>query len=107
MMEERKEILYQDIPHFPVSTVEGHSGSLIEGKLNGIPVLVLSGRFHIYEGYSPSRIIFPIRVLHAFGIRKLVISNMAGGLKEGMQEGDICIISDHINLMGTNPAHRF
>lgn len=94
---------YQDIPHFPVSTVEGHPGLLLTGGLKGRQVAVFKGRFHLYEGYSPQEVIFPIRVMQALGIKKIIVSNAAGGLHSRFSPGDIMIIQDHINLTGQNP----
>jgi purine-nucleoside phosphorylase len=90
---------YEKIPHFPVSTVEGHAGKLILGKLGETPVLVMQGRFHFYEGYSMDEVTFPIRVMKLLGIGKLMVSNAAGGMNPDFTIGDIMIIKDHINLM--------
>jgi len=90
---------YASIPHFPVSTVEGHEGKLISGRLGTVPVLVMQGRFHYYEGYSMSEVIFPIRVMKFLGIKTLVVSNAAGGMNPDFEIGDIMVINDHINLM--------
>ncbi len=98
-----KEIAYSNIPHFPVSTVEGHSGHLIIGKLGGRQVIAMQGRFHFYEGWSMEEIAFPIRVMKLLGIKMLIVSNASGGLNPDFNVGDIMIITDHINLMGTNP----
>jgi purine-nucleoside phosphorylase len=94
---------YQDIPHFPVSTVEGHPGQLLIGDLNGREVAVFKGRFHLYEGYSPQEVSFSIRVMQALGIKRFIVSNAAGGLNSRFSSGDIMIIRDHINLTGRNP----
>jgi purine-nucleoside phosphorylase len=94
-----KVIDYKEIPHFPVSTVEGHAGNLILGKLKNIPVLMMQGRFHFYEGYSMEEVTFPIRVMKLLGIGTLVVSNAAGGMNPEFKIGDIMIINDHINLM--------
>ncbi len=94
---------YKDIPNFPVSTVKGHSGRLIFGKLSGSKVVALQGRFHFYEGYSMQEVTFPIRVFKELGIRVLILSNASGGLNPDFSVGDIMFIEDHINLMGTNP----
>jgi purine-nucleoside phosphorylase len=96
-------ISYEEIPHFPVSTVEGHAGRLIFGKLGGKRVLAMQGRFHYYEGYSMQEITFPVRVMKAMGADVLVVSNACGGLNPLYRPGDIMIITDHINLLGTNP----
>jgi purine-nucleoside phosphorylase len=90
---------YQGIPHFPVSTVEGHAGKLISGRLGNTKVLVMQGRFHFYEGYTMQEVIFPIRVMKLLGIKTLVVSNAAGGMNPDFQIGDIMVINDHINLM--------
>lgn len=94
---------YHDIPNFPVSTVKGHSGKLIFGSLNGKHVVAMQGRFHFYEGYSMQEVTFPIRVFIALGIRKLLVSNAAGGMNPDFKIGDLVFINDHINLMPTNP----
>ena len=98
-----QEILYKDIPHFPISTVQGHAGKLILGKLGGKEVLAMQGRFHFYEGYSMDEITFPIRVMKLLGITHLFVSNASGGLNPDFQIGDLVAISDHINMFGTNP----
>ncbi|MDD2525210.1 MAG: purine-nucleoside phosphorylase [Bacteroidales bacterium] len=102
-MEVKEVIRYQDIPHFPVSTVEGHEGKLICGMLAGKPVLVMSGRFHYYEGYSMKEVTFPVRVMQQLGIRYLFLSNAAGGLNPLFQMGDVMLITDHINYFPENP----
>ncbi len=102
-IEIEKEIPYPDIPHFPVSTVEGHQGKLIFGKLNGREVVVLSGRFHYYEGYSPDQVVFPIRVMKMLGVETLLLSNAAGGMNRAFKVGDLMIITDHISLFIVNP----
>jgi purine-nucleoside phosphorylase len=94
---------YRDIPHFPVSTVEGHPGQLLTGDIKGREVAVLKGRFHLYEGYSPQEVTFPIRVMQALGIKRFIVSNAAGGLSSRFSSGDIMVIQDHINLTGQNP----
>lgn len=96
-------IPYENIPHFPVSTVEGHQGSLIVGKLNGVSIIAMKGRFHYYEGYSAQQCTFPIRVMHALGIKQLVLSNASGGVNDNFEIGDIMLINDHINLLPDNP----
>ena len=96
-------IPYEKIPHFPISTVEGHQGSLIIGKLNGIAIVAMKGRFHYYEGYSAQQCTFPIRVLHALGIKQLILSNASGGVNNTFEIGDIMLINDHINLLPDNP----
>lgn len=97
------EIKYSDIPNFPVSTVEFHSGKLIYGTLEGKKVIVMQGRFHLYEGYSLQEITFPIRILKALGIQKLFISNAAGAINLNFKKGDLMLIEDHINLQGSSP----
>jgi purine-nucleoside phosphorylase len=94
---------YEEVPHFPVSTVTGHRGRLVFGSLAGKAVMALQGRFHFYEGYGPKEITFPIRVMAAMGVRTLVISNAAGGLNPLFRPGDLMLIRDHINLTGQNP----
>jgi purine-nucleoside phosphorylase len=93
-------IPYSEIPHFPVSTVEGHVGRLVVGELEGQQVLVMQGRGHHYEGYSPQQIGFPIRVMQVLGIGILMVTNAAGGLNPAFQAGDLMLITDHINLIG-------
>jgi purine-nucleoside phosphorylase len=94
---------YQDTPHFPVSTVESHTGRLLFGELAGQPVMAMQGRFHLYEGYSPAEVTFPIRVMQALGVRRLIVTNAAGGLNPAFRPGDMMLITDHINLTGENP----
>ena len=98
-----KTIDYADIPNFPVSTVEGHKGQLIFGKLGGRNVLAMQGRFHFYEGYNMQEVAFPARVMNALGIKTLVVSNASGGLNPGFRVGDLMMINDHINMFGDNP----
>jgi purine-nucleoside phosphorylase len=102
-MEEVLSIPYADIPHFPISTVEGHSGALLLGKMGGRRVAVLSGRFHYYEGYTPGQVVFPIRVLRKLGVGTLLISNAAGGMNAGFRVGDLMLIRDHISFFIVNP----
>jgi len=94
---------YRDIPHFPVATVQGHAGRLLFGDIEGRPVVVMQGRFHLYEGYSPAQVAFPVRVMQAMGVRRLVVTNAAGGLNPAFRTGDLMAITDHINLTGENP----
>jgi purine-nucleoside phosphorylase len=96
-------ISYRDIPHFPVSTVEGHSGQLIFGNINGKKVVAMAGRFHYYEGYTTEQVVFPIRVLKFLGIKTLLISNAAGGINTSYKVGDLMIIKDHISMLAINP----
>jgi purine-nucleoside phosphorylase len=93
-------IPYEDIPGWPRSTVPGHSGRLVIGHLEGVPVLVQQGRAHFYEGYTPQQITFPIRVMHYLGINTLILTNAAGGINTGYAAGDIMLINDHINFVG-------
>ena len=99
----RTEISYQDIPHFPPATVEGHSGKLIFGRLSGRPVVVMAGRFHYYEGLSMQQVTFPVRVMKALGIHTLLISNAAGGMNKTFRVGDLMVVTDHINLQPEHP----
>jgi purine-nucleoside phosphorylase len=96
-------IRYQDIPHFPISTVQTHIGRMLSGNMNGCPVIAMQGRFHLYEGYRPADVTFPIRVMQQLGVKILILSNAAGGLNPKFNPGDIMLITDHINLTGTNP----
>lgn len=96
-------IPFKDIPHFPQSTVDGHSGRLLIGAIDGIPVIVMQGRVHGYEGYSPQQTTFPVRVLGLFGIQTAIVTNAAGGINTSYYQGQLVVISDHINLTGNNP----
>ncbi|MBU5672613.1 purine-nucleoside phosphorylase [Paenibacillus brevis] len=96
-------IAYSEIPYFPVSTVEGHAGELLIGSLNGTPVVLMKGRFHMYEGYGPELTAFPVRVMKELGVSALLVTNAAGGINTSFNPGDLMLISDHINLTGTNP----
>lgn len=102
-IEEPVSIAYQDIPHFPQSTVEGHAGELLVGSLQGVPVVLMKGRFHMYEGYGPELTAFPVRVMKELGVSKLLVTNAAGGINTSFAPGDLMLISDHINLTGKNP----
>ena len=102
-IEEEVAISYDDIPNFPISTVETHSGKLIFGTLSGKNVVAMQGRFHYYEGYSMEQVIMPVRVMKLLGIEKLFISNAAGGLNESFQTSDLMVIEDHIDLFPENP----
>lgn len=102
-IEVENEFDYQNIPNFPVSTVVGHKGKLITGRLRGNEVLAMQGRFHFYEGYSMEEVTFPFRVMKLLGIEKLFLSNASGGMNPDFEIGDLMIIKDHINLMGDNP----
>ncbi len=94
---------YRDIPHFPMSTVESHPGILTAGKISGMPAIVMQGRFHLYEGFSPAEVVFPVRVFQELGVKTLILTNAAGGINHDFSPGDIMVISDHINLTGVNP----
>jgi purine-nucleoside phosphorylase len=94
---------YAEIPHFPQSTVEGHSGRIVAGLLSGVPVVVMQGRVHFYEGYTPQQVTFPLRVLGALDMRAVVLTNAAGGIAENCRIGQLVALADHINLMGFNP----
>lgn len=96
-------IPYNEIPDFPVSTVEGHAGQLVFGDLNGVSVVAMQGRFHYYEGYSFEKVTFPVRVMKELGVETLIVTNAAGGVNETFTPGDLMLISDHINNMGSNP----
>ena len=102
-IEEPKVIPYKDIPCFPVSTVVGHAGELIIGKINGKKVLAMNGRFHYYEGYDMETVTFAVRVMKSLGINNIIVSNAAGGMNPSFEAGDLMIITDHINMIGTNP----
>src|SRR5690606_36976533 len=97
------EIPYSEIPNFPVSTVEGHSGKLIFGELSGKKVVAMAGRFHFYEGYSPQEVVFPVRVMKYLGIKLLMLSNAAGSVNPNHKVGDLMVINDHISLAIVNP----
>jgi purine-nucleoside phosphorylase len=104
----RKEIVldYDEIPHFPISTVESHHGKLIFGSLAGRKIVAMQGRFHLYEGYTLQQVTYPVRVMSdkiGLGVKTLLISNAAGGMNPGFRRGDLMIIDDHINLQGDNP----
>jgi purine-nucleoside phosphorylase len=102
-MQVQCEIDYKDLPHFPVSTVEGHSGKLIFGEVSGKTVVVMAGRFHYYEGYTTQQVAYPIRIMKMLGVKTLLISNAAGGVNTGFKVGDMMIICDHISLFTVNP----
>ena len=102
-IEDQVEIPYQDIPNFPISTVEGHQGKLIFGTLGGKRILAMQGRFHYYEGYNMKEVTFPIRVFQLLGIQYLFVSNAAGGMNGAFEIGDIMLIEDHINLFPEHP----
>ena len=94
---------YKDIPNFPVSTVEGHAGQLVIGKLMGKQVIAMKGRFHYYEGYSMKEVTFPVRVMKAIGVELLLVTNACGGLNPNLYPGALVVINDHINMTGNNP----
>ena len=96
-------IPYAEIPGFPRSTVPGHSGTLVAGIMNGVEVVAMQGRFHLYEGWEPAEVAFPIRVLGALGAGMMLLTNAAGGLRAGMEAGGLMLIADHLNLMNRNP----
>lgn len=100
---DKQEISYTDIPNFPVSTVEGHSGKLIFGKLGDKDIMAMQGRFHYYEGYDMKQVTFPVRVMHELGIKNLFVSNAAGGTSPDFEIGDLMIITDHINAFPEHP----
>lgn len=102
-IKEEASVSYEDIPHFPVSTVESHAGRLIFGHIGSRTVMAMQGRFHYYEGYSMKQITFPVRVMKSMGANTLLVSNACGGMNPIYRPGDIMIISDHINLLGDNP----
>ena len=96
-------IPYAEVPHFPRSTVEGHRGRLVIGRLNGVAVAVMQGRVHGYEGYTPDEVTFPVRVLGRLGIETVIVTNAAGGIRANFEQGQLVLISDHINFTGSNP----
>lgn len=103
---ENKVVLpFADLPHFPHSSVPGHAGRLVLGRVRGEPVVAMQGRVHVYEGHSPAQVAFPARVLCALGIHTLVVTNAAGGVNLGFQVGDLMVITDHLNLSGSNPLN--
>ncbi|WP_425415483.1 purine-nucleoside phosphorylase [Peribacillus loiseleuriae] len=103
LIENSKVIPYETIPHFPSSTVEGHAGELVAGEIKGKGVVMLKGRFHLYEGYEGQAVTFPVRVLKALGVEKLIVTNAAGAVNMNFQVGELMLITDHINNMGRNP----
>ena len=104
-MKESVVIPYSEIPHFPVSSVVGHSGKLLLGSVESLSLAVMSGRVHYYEGYSMEQVVFPARVLGRLGVKTLIVTNAAGGIHRDFKPGDLMVITDHINLMGANPLH--
>lgn len=103
LIEDKVVIPYQEIPNFPVSTVEGHKGQLVFGKVLGKTVVAMQGRFHFYEGYSMQSVTFPVRVMQVLGVSGLIVTNAAGGINPAYRPGDLILIKDHINMMGDNP----
>lgn len=104
-IEDAVRIPYAHIPHFPVSTVEGHAGQLVIGQLAGVQVCAMQGRFHFYEGYTPQQITFPVRVMQRLGARRLIVTNAAGGLNPAFRSGDLMVIEDHLNFVGMAGNH--
>lgn len=102
-LEEQLRIPYEDIPGFPRSTVDGHEGSFVFGKIGATRVLCMAGRFHFYEGYSMEQLVLPIRVMAELGVKTLIVTNAAGGINPFFEVGTLMLITDHINFMGTNP----
>jgi purine-nucleoside phosphorylase len=102
-LEDATSIPYSDIPGWPRSTAVGHAGKLVFGKVEGVPAIVLAGRAHLYEGYTPARVTFGVRVLSMLGVKTLVLTNAAGGINLNYGQGALVMISDHINLQGSNP----
>jgi purine-nucleoside phosphorylase len=103
IMEDKVSVPYRDIPNFPVSTVEGHKGELVFGKVHGKPIVAMQGRFHYYEGYNLQEVTFPVRVMQVLGVTGLIVTNAAGGINPAFRPGDLVLIKDHINMMGENP----
>lgn len=102
-IENAVKIDFTDIPHFPVSTVEGHAGKLVIGTLKGKTVVAMQGRFHYYEGYSMQQVTFPVRVMKGLGVETIIVTNACGGMNATFQAGDLMIITDHLNMTGANP----
>ncbi|MFH1808981.1 MAG: purine-nucleoside phosphorylase [Pseudomonadota bacterium] len=102
-LDKAQALAYAEIPHFPQGSVSGHKSQLVVGSLGGTTALVMQGRVHMYEGYSPQQVVFPVRVLMELGARVLILTNAAGGLGDGLQPGDLMLIRDHINLSSHNP----
>lgn len=103
LIEDAEYYSYSDLPNFPVSTVEGHAGRLVIGKLEGKVVVAMQGRFHFYEGYGMNEVTFPVRVMKLLGVKTLIVTNAAGAVNTSYKPGDLMIISDHINFSGSNP----
>src|SRR6187455_3159279 len=102
-LENAVRIPYEEIPHFPSSTVQGHAGQLVLGELDGVPLAVQQGRFHYYEGYEMEQVTLPVRTFGLMGIKNLILTNAAGSLDVDMQPGTLMLISDHLNCLGVNP----
>lgn len=102
-MDDAVRIAYEDIPHFPRSTVAGHAGRLVVGKLGGTPAYAMQGRFHYYEGYPMADVVRPVRMMAALGVETIIVTNAAGGVNEQFTPGDLVLLTDHINMFGTNP----
>jgi len=102
-MEDSVVVPYGEIPGFPVSTVEGHAGRFVLGRLEGVPVVAMQGRFHLYEGWSPAEVVLPVRVAAELGVRAMIVTNAAGGASSHLSPGDLMLITDHINATGANP----
>lgn len=100
---DRQSTPYSEIPHWPAGSVSGHNGELLSGKLAQTPTILLSGRVHLYEGYSPSEVVFGVRVLAALGVKTLILTNAAGGIRDGFDPGTLALITDHINLQSASP----
>lgn len=103
LFEEKTVIPYNEIPYFPISTVEGHAGQLVFGKVSGKSVVAMQGRFHYYEGYNMQEVTYPVRVMQVLGAAGLIVTNASGGINPAYRPGDLVLIRDHINLMGENP----
>ncbi|WP_100407069.1 purine-nucleoside phosphorylase [Bacillus solitudinis] len=102
-VEQSVKIQYEEIPNFPVSTVEGHEGQLVLGQLHGQDVIAMQGRFHYYEGYTMQEVTFPVRVMKQLGVELLIVTNACGGMNKDFNPGDLMIITDHLNMTGSNP----
>ncbi|MDA8442786.1 MAG: purine-nucleoside phosphorylase [Peptococcaceae bacterium] len=100
---DKVELPYGEIPHFPVSTVEGHAGQLVFGSMHGQAVVAMQGRFHLYEGYTAQHVVYPVWVMQQLGVEILLVTNAAGGVNVGFKPGDLVLMRDHINLQGTSP----
>lgn len=103
LVKDKVTISYKDIPHFPVSTVEGHAGQLVFGKVEEREVVIMQGRFHYYEGYTMQEVTFPVRAMQVLGVTGLIVTNAAGGINQEFRPGDLIIIKDHLNMLGDNP----